>query len=218
MPDFGAGVLGLQATRLHRYLPLAVTGAPQLHPEAMRASSIASGLDLQAVGLEAGAQSLDVIIGQPGVALLRLLIETVARRRHSLLQRAIQPLLFEMVDRSLSLQGRQRTAGYQLSLALARVGQTEVAQKVLAEVRRRQDVEVFAEPVKTQPDNLDLHVRLAESLLNDGHTKDGLGLMQTVLSRAPSFPPAHRVLADYFEKQGDSARAAQHRKLAGGTP
>src|SRR5215510_24075 len=114
MVDFGTGAAseyGCQATRLRRHLPLGVAGAAQLHPEAMRSPFIASGYDLQAVGRQASAQSLRGIIGLPIASLPRLLIEAVARRRHSLLQRAIQPLPFEVVERGLSLQGRQRTAG-----------------------------------------------------------------------------------------------------------
>src|SRR5262245_20498904 len=101
--EFGPRAAGRQATRLRRHLPLAVTGAAQLHPEAMRSPFIVSGYDLQAIGREVGAQSLRGIIGQTVASPLRLLIEAVARRRHSLLQRAIQPLLFEVVERSLSL-------------------------------------------------------------------------------------------------------------------
>jgi predicted Zn-dependent protease len=108
-----------------------------------------------------------------------------------------------------------RSIGYRLSLALERTGRHEEAAKVLAEVRRLQDVEVFGEAIKTQPDNLDLQVRLADSLLADGHTQDGLSLLKSVLSRDPLFRPAHHSLAAYFEKQGQTTLAAEHRRLAG---
>jgi hypothetical protein len=105
--DFSPGVAGRQATRLRCHLPLAVTGAEQLHLEAMRSSFVASAYDLQVGGRQAGAQSLRGVISQPVASPFRLRIETVERRRHSPLQRAIQPLLLEMVERGLSLQGRQ---------------------------------------------------------------------------------------------------------------
>src|SRR5262245_17331596 len=76
----------------------------------MRSPFIASCYDLQAIGRQAGAQSLRGVIGQPVAAPLRLLIEAVARCRRSLSQRAIQTLLFEVVERGLSPQRRQRTA------------------------------------------------------------------------------------------------------------
>lgn len=111
---------------------------------------------------------------------------------------------------------RQRTGGYQLAMALERAGQPEEAKKVMVEVRRRQDVEVFSDAIKTQPDNLALQARLAERLLEEGFTQDGLSLLQAVLSRDPAFPPAHRVLAAYYERTGKPGLAAEHRQKAGG--
>jgi len=110
---------------------------------------------------------------------------------------------------------RQRTAGYQLSLALEQTGQTEEAKKVMIEVRRRQDIEVFEAAIQNQPDNLDLRVRFAKTLLADGHRADGEKLLQAVLSRDPTFRPAHKLLAEHYEKIGETNRAAEHRRLAG---
>ena len=96
------------------------------------------------------------------------------------------PLLREVVrlDRS-----RQRTAGYQLAVALERSGDAAEAQRVTAELRRLQDVANAEEASKNQPDNLELRVRLAESLLAAGHTKDGLRWLDEVLARAPRTRP-----------------------------
>jgi predicted Zn-dependent protease len=111
---------------------------------------------------------------------------------------------------------RQRTAGYQLSLALERCGRQEEAKKVLQEVRRRQNVEVAREALEGQPDNLDLRVRLAEAMLADGSAADGITLLDETLARDPSFKPAHRALADHYAKSGDAVKSEHHRKLAGG--
>jgi Tfp pilus assembly protein PilF len=124
------------------------------------------------------------------------------------------PMLREILQVDPS---RQRTAGYQLSLALEQIGKPEEARKVMQEVRRLQDIEVFRGAIQNQPDNLELQVRLARQLLTDGHTQDGLGLLQVVLSRDPGFRPAHGALADYYEKEGQTESASKHRKLAGGT-
>lgn len=122
------------------------------------------------------------------------------------------PMLREVLDRD---PRSQRTAGYQLSLALSQVGRHEEARKVMVEVRRRQDLEVFADTIRNQPDNLDLQVRLAKSLLSDGHDADGENMLRTVLQRDPGFRPAHQALADLYEKRGETTRAAEHRRLAG---
>jgi predicted Zn-dependent protease len=125
------------------------------------------------------------------------------------------PLLRRVFDQDPT---RRRTSGYQLALALTKVGQKAEADKILAEVRRLQDVELAQDAIRNQPDNLDLQVRLAESLLRDGHTADGMKLLEQVLARSPRFAPAHRVLADQYAREGRANLADQHRRLAGPTP
>ena len=55
MSDLGASTAGGQLTGACGDLPVAITGAPQLHPEAMRSPGIACGLQLQPIGPESGA-------------------------------------------------------------------------------------------------------------------------------------------------------------------
>lgn len=125
------------------------------------------------------------------------------------------PLLRRVFDEDPALR---RPAGYQLALALGKVGKAAEAQQVLTEVRRLQDVEIASEAMKTQPDNLALHVQLAEDLLRAGHTNDGLAILDQVLRRDPNFAPAHRALAAHFERAGNTERAAEHRRRAGQSP
>lgn len=125
-------------------------------------------------------------------------------------QKAI-PLLREVLK--LDRQ-RQRSAGYRLSVALERTGQTEAAGKVLHEVRRLQDVSTVEEAIKNQPADPALRVRLGESLLLAGHALDGVRIVQSALEIDPGFVPAHRTLLDYFEKSGQPDRAALHRHYA----
>jgi len=113
---------------------------------------------------------------------------------------------------------RQRSAGYQLAIALERSGKAEEAKQVTAGFRRLQDVEVFADAIKAQPDNLELRVRLGERLLAEGHTQDGLSYLHAVIAENPAYGPAHLALAKHYEQQGQAERAAEHRKLAGSTP
>ncbi|MBM3980000.1 MAG: tetratricopeptide repeat protein [Planctomycetes bacterium] len=110
---------------------------------------------------------------------------------------------------------RQRVAGYHLAVALERVGDTDEAKRVTAEVRRLQDVANTEEALRNQPDNLELAARLGDELLTAGHTADGLKFLGAVLARAPDFAPAHRALATHYERAGDPARAADHRRRAG---
>lgn len=109
----------------------------------------------------------------------------------------------------------RRAVGHTLGTALERVGQVEEARRVFAEVRRLQDLEVFSEAIKTQPENLALRVELAGRLMADGHAEDGVSVLRAVLALDPSHRPAHLALAAHFEKVGQAARAAEHRRLAG---
>jgi predicted Zn-dependent protease len=113
---------------------------------------------------------------------------------------------------------RRRPAGYVLGMALAKIGQPAESENVLAEVRRLQELEFAREAVKTQPNNLDLKVRLAERLMREGSTADGLRLLTEVLRTDPGHAGAHRVLAAHFERTGQPDLAAEHRRLAGGVP
>jgi tetratricopeptide (TPR) repeat protein len=49
-----------------------------------------------------------------------------------------------------------------------------------------------------------------------GRTKEGLRLLHLALKADPRHKPTHRALADYYERAGEKAKAAHHRKLAGG--
>jgi tetratricopeptide (TPR) repeat protein len=125
------------------------------------------------------------------------------------------PLLREVLK---SDRSRQRTAGAQLVVALERTGQTEEAKRVAADVHKLQDVEVYGEAMKSQPENLEIRVRLAERLLADGHTDEGLANLKAVLAIDPRCRSAHLALAAHYDKQGQPEKAAEHRRLAGPTP
>lgn len=141
----------------------------------------------------------------------------------ALLSRAILYLEMGQAERAIPLlreilksdKLRQRVAGYHLAVALERTGDADGASRVTAEVRRLQDVANAEEALRNQPDNLELAARLGDELLGAGHTADGLKLLGTVLERAPTFAPAHRALAAHYERTGDAARAADHRRRAG---
>lgn len=122
------------------------------------------------------------------------------------------PLLREMmrIDKS-----RQRTAGMRLAVVLARTGQAAESEKVMAEVRRLQDVTTLEEGVANQPANLDLRVRVGKEMIASGYHADGIKMLSSVFDYDATFRPAHRALAEHFEKTGQPARAAQHRRAAG---
>ena len=125
------------------------------------------------------------------------------------------PLLRRVFDEDRS---RRRTSGYQLGMALDKVGQNAEAQRVMNEVYRLQDVELATEAIKSQPNNPGLMVQWAEKLIRDGHSADGIKLLESAVEQYPTYAPAHLALATQYEKQGQADLAAKHRKLAGQSP
>jgi predicted Zn-dependent protease len=111
----------------------------------------------------------------------------------------------------------RREALYELSLALARTGRTEEAERVMAEARLLQEQEHLRELVRAskneRPDSIQVQVRLAEETLNAGQSERGLRLLADVLRQDPKCAAAHRVLAAYYDKHGQPERAAEHRRL-----
>ena len=160
------------------------------------------------------ARILDELIREDGRATGPLLARANIHIEQQELDKAV-PLLRTVFQND---RQQRRAAGYQLSMALERSGKTDEAQKVLSEVRRLQDVEVFGDAIKNQPDNPALLTRLGESLLRDGHHDDGLKIMERALAIDPFYAPAHRALAAHFEAVGQPARAAEHRRMAGTSP
>ena len=127
------------------------------------------------------------------------------------------------LQRAAAIQGpHRREALYELGLALSRTGQTKEAERVMAEARLLQEQDFLREgrhgPLGVRPDHVNVQVRLAEEMLNAGKSDDAVRLLKRVVSLDPDCAAAHRLLAAYYEKEGQPERAADHRRRAGPTP
>ena len=65
-----------------------------------------------------------------------------------------------------------------------------------------------------QPLNPALHYEMGVLLLHGGHVKAGEGWLLSAVHLKPDYQPAHAALAEFYERQGDPARAAEHRQKA----
>lgn len=108
--------------------------------------------------------------------------------------------------------GSHKEARYHLGLALARAGHTEEAQRVLAGVQQDNFEKDTAHPGGTE--SLAVRVRRAELLFSNGRVEEALASLQVVLRKDPGYAAAHRLLASYYGQKGESAKAAEHRRLA----
>ena len=56
--------------------------------------------------------------------------------------------------------------------------------------------------------------RAAESLLAVGRSDEAVRLLDKALEQDPDCLAAHRLLGDFYEKQGQTAKAAKHKRRA----
>jgi predicted Zn-dependent protease len=119
------------------------------------------------------------------------------------------PLLREV----LAAPGEPRqVARYYLSLALSQTGQQDEARKVQAEMEAEEALKLWAE--RGHEPNPGLLLRAAESLLAVGKVGDAERLLDKVLEQYPDCQAAHRLLSVHYEKQGQFAKAAEHKRRA----
>jgi predicted Zn-dependent protease len=119
-----------------------------------------------------------------------------------------------LLKQVLAVDPHHHHAYHYLGLSLARTGQAEEAQRVMAKLRQLLDTERLFLNSRDQPHNLGLQVRVAEALFEIGKTQGALSVLEKVLKRDPKFAPAHQLLAAYHDRQGQINRAAEHRRRA----
>jgi tetratricopeptide (TPR) repeat protein len=64
------------------------------------------------------------------------------------------------------------------------------------------------------PKDLGSRQEVARWMLEHGHAEEGLKWTREILRADPHHAPTHRLLADYYQKQGDSGLANYHRLMA----
>ncbi|VTR95619.1 tpr domain protein : Marine sediment metagenome DNA, contig: S01H4_S03534 (Fragment) OS=marine sediment metagenome GN=S01H4_35163 PE=4 SV=1: TPR_16 [Gemmata massiliana] len=151
-------------------------------------------------------------------------IDTIVRVRpdfaEALVFRAVLYHEAEQPDRAAALLRQalalkdcpRRECLYRLGLALAATGQSDEAKKTLAEV----DLLNLTGAVANDyfPNNPAMRVQIAEAMLGVGRLSDANAELDTLLAADPNFAPAHRVKAVYYDRVGQPAQAAEHRRRA----
>jgi tetratricopeptide (TPR) repeat protein len=95
---------------------------------------------------------------------------------------------------------------------------TEDAHRCLDELRQREAdvlaVERMTLHLNRQPYDLALRYAIAQGLTHLGREQDAVAALYFVLDQDPRHQAAHEALADYFERTGQPARAARHRRAS----
>jgi tetratricopeptide (TPR) repeat protein len=68
--------------------------------------------------------------------------------------------------------------------------------------------------VNHEPRNLPLRFDVSVQLIRFGRELEGVAGLYLLLEQQPRYGPAHAALADYFERTGNPARAARHRRAS----
>ena len=129
------------------------------------------------------------------------------------------------------LPAQQIEAHYQLSLALARTDRQQDALRALADMQWRQALDLAK---RKEHQGVPVLLRVADALIGVGKAPDAVALLEKISEQDPNCIPeairllekivaqdpgaaaaAHRVLAACYERQGQAARAAEQRRLAG---
>jgi predicted Zn-dependent protease len=127
--------------------------------------------------------------------------ETALRKAAALMHSDYQSqqLLFQ----ALQQQGKADEAKAQLKIAEAVRDQSER----IGELSSRKLAEFPLDPA--------LHYEMGKLLIQTGRGEAGEWWLLNALQLDPNHKPSHLELANYYDRTGDKARAAEHRKLAG---
>jgi Tfp pilus assembly protein PilF len=68
--------------------------------------------------------------------------------------------------------------------------------------------------LRSHPDNPAIRFEVAKWMIENGHVQEGLNWTSEILRAEPRHGPTHRLLADYYQKQGKPGQANYHRLMA----
>jgi predicted Zn-dependent protease len=104
--------------------------------------------------------------------------------------------------------------------ALQQLGKTDEAAAQLRTAEQVRDRverlgELQSRKLAEQPLDPALHYEMGMLLMRTGHPATGEEWLLSALRLDPGYRPAHAALAEYYDRTGDTARAADHRRQAG---
>ncbi len=124
-----------------------------------------------------------------------------------------------LLDQALAIDPNQPEIHYRRAIvldALERRDEARVERETTDRLRREAaELDALRKKLLRSPRDTEAQGHLAEWLLHHGLDEEGLVWAQRALSAPSGHPPTARVLAGYYEKLGNSARANYYRTLAG---
>jgi len=181
--------------------------------ESMHRVRLARCLNMTGRGPEAEAMLDGVLREQPenGMALRTRGQFALASARYEeaerWLARAAVVLPNDYQTLFLYSQSLQQTGkGSEAERQLQRASEVRSRSTQLAELRTRKLAENPLDPA--------LYTEMGQLLLASGKIEQGLRWLEAAVALEPNYRPAHSILADHYERSGNPAKSALHRKFA----
>jgi tetratricopeptide (TPR) repeat protein len=125
----------------------------------------------------------------------------------------------EFLDRAVALNADEPEVHYQRSLALTWLGRAEEAKKETEETARlrkdKEEIDALLNDLRRSPKDESIQYAAARWLFEHGHPEEGLRWAEKNVREHPSHAQTHRLLADYYQRQGNAGLANLHRIQAG---
>jgi tetratricopeptide (TPR) repeat protein len=158
-------------------------------------------------------------------ALLDKLLEKNPRHVEGLTQRAQLDVdsgkvesAVALVRKALELRPHDRQANYTLSLCLRRLGRQQEAEQVMTRLKRIEEDDKrlleLEKVVLKKPNDPVPRCEAGVLLLGLGEQRDGVRWLMSAVRVDPRHRPAHKALAEHYERIGKKDLAEKHRRLA----
>jgi tetratricopeptide (TPR) repeat protein len=124
----------------------------------------------------------------------------------------------EALERLTRIDPFDQDAHYSYGQALRLAGDNQRAQVELETAARLRketnEIVDLKHALLKDPNDLNACFRVTKWLFDHGHLNEGLSWTKEILRREPRHVPTHRLLAEYYEKNGDVGLANFHRTMA----
>jgi predicted Zn-dependent protease len=125
-----------------------------------------------------------------------------------------------LLRQAVALVPYHRDANYSLYLCLIQQGRTVEAEACQERIREsqkaREKLALLTRKLQSAPADANLRCQIAQMFLRYGAEDEGVRWLLASLQNHPNHAPSHQALADYYDRRGDTAQGAEHRRLAGG--
>ena len=156
--------------------------------------------------------------------LLDLVLPTHPQNWSALAERARLALEYESpqeaekwLRQAIAIIPFEKDVNYALYQCLVRLVKKKEAETQLAKLKRSEaDLDRLRQVIRAagqKADDPSLPFEVGQILMRNGQEAAGVRWLQRALATNPGYVPAHRALADYHERSGNSDQAAAHRRL-----